>query len=128
MKSKIKTFEDACNALNINPETSLPEVTMLPEKHQKAVVALTKLIIIAEALNEGWQPDWSDSTQWKYYPWFDMEDSVKQPSGSGLSFFGYADGRSFSVVGSRLAYKSRELARYAGKQFAKEYADYFLIN
>ena len=82
MDSKIKTFEDACKALNLDPEQVLPIVSGVPEKHQKAIVSHAKLVIIAEALNEGWQPDWNDSGEWKYYPWFRMS------SGSGLAYYG----------------------------------------
>ncbi len=127
MENQIKTFEDACKALNLNPEESLPEVSKVSEKHRKAIIAHCKLVIIAEALNEGWKPDWSDNER-KYYPWFDMEESVKQSTGSGLSYYVYADDCSGSTVGSRLCFKTWELAKYAGTQFKVEYADYFLID
>lgn len=55
MKNNIKTFDDACHVLNLDPST-LPVVTGLPARHQKAITAHFKLIIIAEALNEGWKP------------------------------------------------------------------------
>lgn len=35
---KIKTFEDACKALGLNPAV-LPDVSALPEKDRKHVVA-----------------------------------------------------------------------------------------
>ncbi|MBE2229985.1 MAG: hypothetical protein IAE96_05005 [Chitinophagaceae bacterium] len=121
MDSKIKTFEDACKALNMDPEQVLPVVSAMPEKHQKAIVSHAKLVIIAEALNEGWQPDWTDDDQWKYYPWFRMD------SGSGLAYVGYGSRCSTSLVGSRLCFKTSELAEYAGNQFKELYEDYFLL-
>ena len=119
----IKTFEDACKKLNVDP-TALPDFSILPEKHRKALLAHTKLVLIAEALNDGWKPNWEDSSELKYYPWFDMRAA---PSGSGLSFDG--DGRTytFSDVGSRLCYQTDDIAAYAGEQFLDLYADYFLI-
>ena len=102
-------------------------MSMLPEKHQKAITAHCKLIIIAEALNEGWTPDWSNDEEWKYYPWFDLEESLKKEPGSGLSYGGCDIDGSLSTVGSRLAFKTRELAKYAGEQFSVLYEDYFLI-
>lgn len=123
MKNQIKTFEDACTALGLNPETVLPDFSLFPEKHQKAMTAHAKLIIIAEALNEGWKPDWKDYSERKYELWFDMDSSA----GSGFSYLGYDDWASTSYVGSRLCFKSRELARYAGEQFEKLYEDYFVI-
>ena len=77
---RVKSFEDACQVLGIS--TNVPEVKGLPRKHQKAIIANYKLIIIAEALNEGWKPNWQDSDEYKYYPWFDMSN----PAGVGCSY------------------------------------------
>ena len=123
---KIKTFEDACAALGIS--TALPEVSMLPEAEQKAIVAHYKLTVIAKALNDGWQPDWSIDGEWKYYPWFDVEADASKPSGFGLSYYDCGHTYSNTYFGSRLCFKSRELAKYAGVQFADLYEEYFLIN
>ena len=95
--AKIKTFEDACKKLGITPK-ALPDVKTLPKQHIKAIVAHYKLVIIAEALNDGWKPNWKDSSEWKYYPWFDMS------SGSGLSCGDYDLLSSASTVGSRLCF------------------------
>lgn len=77
---RVKSFEDACQVLGIS--TNVPEVKGLPRKHQKAIIANYKLIVIAEALNEGWKPNWQDSDEYKYYPWFDMSN----PAGVGCSY------------------------------------------
>jgi hypothetical protein len=62
---KIKSFEDACKHLRLNPN-DLPVVDMLPEKDRKSIIAFYKLTIIIRALNEGWEPDWSNWDEWKY--------------------------------------------------------------
>ena len=87
------------------------------------MLAHYKLCVIAEALNEGWKPDWSNWNQYKYYPWFEMGS----PSGVGFSYDGYGNWASLSIVGSRLCFKSRELATYAGKQFEELYKEYFVL-
>lgn len=125
MENKIKSFEEACKALNI-PE-SLPEVSNLPEKHQKALVANYKLIIICQALNEGWEPNWNDHDERKYYPWFDVEANKENPSGVGLSYYGCCISFSGSYVSSRLCVKTYELAEYLGKTFTELYKEYFLL-
>ena len=117
---KIKTFEGACKALKLNPAKVVPIVKGMPKHHQDAIVAHAKLVIIADALNGGWKPNWDNTNEWKYYPWFRMP-------GSGLAYFGYVRYCSSSDVGSRLCFKSRELAEYAGKQFKKLYSQYFLL-
>jgi len=118
----IKTFEDACQKLGLNPEEFL---FTCPESFidGKAIIAHTKLVIIAQALNDGWVPDWDNSRQYKYYPWFDMRTS----SGSGFSYYDFDGWNSDSVVGSRLCYKSHEIAQYAGEQFIDLYKEYFVI-
>ena len=123
MKNKIKTFEDACTALGLDSKKVVPDFSMYPEKHQKAIVAHAKLIIIAEALNEGWQPDWGNSSEYKYEPWFYMGGS----SGSGFACHDFGLWLSHSSCGSRLCFKSRELAEYAGEQFSDLYKDYYLM-
>lgn len=123
---KIKSFEDACKAVNIDPK-ALPEVSMLPAIHQKAIVAHYKLIIIAEAINDGWQPNWNDSNEWKYFPWFEVEADEDRPAGFGFSYSYYDIWPSSTLVGSRLCFKTRETAIYAGKQFEDLYKDMMLI-
>lgn len=122
----IKTFEDACAALKLDP-AALPVVTGLPEKHQKAIQAHYKLVIIAEALNDGWKPIWKDWEECKYYPWFQMDSDDDEVPGSGFSYYVYRYDDAFACVGSRLCFKTRALAEYAGKQFSSLYKDYFLI-
>lgn len=125
MYTNIKTFEDACKALNFEP--SVPDFSMIPGKHQKAMLAHYKLVVIVEAVNEGWTPNWSDTNQWKYELWPDVIEDKSKPSGFGLSFYGcdYWDTR--TTVGSRLCFKSREVAEYTFETFKELYENYFLI-
>lgn len=119
---RVKSFEDACQVLGIS--TNVPEVKGLPRKHQKAIIANYKLIIIAEALNEGWKPNWQDSDEYKYYPWFDMSN----PAGVGYSDTGSAASYANAPVGSRLCLKNRELAIYFGQTFTDLFNDSLLLN
>jgi len=122
IKDKVKSFEDACKVLDITP--SVPVVTGIPEKYQKPLIANYQLMVIAEALNEGWTPDWSNGEWDKWYPWFNMDNSS---SAGRFSFDGAAYLDSDSDVGSRLCFKSEELADYAGTQFLELYRELFLI-
>lgn len=124
MENQIKNFEDACKSLKLDPEKIVPDFSLFPGKHQKAMIAHAKLIIIAQALNGDWEPDWNNWDETKYYPWFDME---KSSSGSGFSCDDCVDWNSVSNVGSRLCFKTREMAKYAGTQFQALYKDYFVI-
>lgn len=119
---RVKSFEDACQVLGIS--TNVPEVKGLPRKHQKAIIANYKLIVIAEALNEGWKPNWQDSDEYKYYPWFDMSN----PAGVGYSHADLAASYTDANVGSRLCLKNRELAIYFGQTFTDLFNDSLLLN
>lgn len=119
---RVKSFEDACQVLGIS--TNVPEVKGLPRKHQKAIIANYKLIVIAEALNEGWKPNWQDSDEYKYYPWFDMSN----PAGVGYSNTYYTASHTSANVGSRLCLKNRELAIYFGQTFTDLFNDSLLLN
>jgi hypothetical protein len=118
---EIKTFEDACNALEIL--AIIPELGTTPEEFSGPILAHYKLMVIAKAINGDWKPDWSDSNQWKYYPWFDMRSSAS----GGFSYDGYDCWDPGSGVGSRLCFESREKAEYAGTQFKDLYEEYFVI-
>lgn len=120
---RVKTFADA---LNILGEQSENVKILLAyngiDKDMIAAQAFMKLTLIARALNEGWVPDWKDDRQYKYYPWFESNKS-----GSGLSYHDYAYWHTASTVGSRLCFKTDELAKYAGEQFIDIYNDFLTI-
>ena len=114
---RVKTFEDACQVLGIDAIKF--EITGM-DSDVGSIAAYMKLIVIARALNEGWKPNWANSNEYKYVPWF-------KENGFGLSFVYCAYWFSITFVGSRLCFKSRELAEYAGKQFESIYQEYLTI-
>lgn len=120
---KIKSFEDACKHLGLNPN-DLPVVDMLPEKDRKSIIAFYKLTIIIRALNEGWEPDWSNWDEWKYYNWFYVEKGEDQRS-SGFRYFVTYYTHTYALTGSRLCCGTSDDAEYIGKQFEDLYNDYF---
>ena len=122
IKERIKTFDDVIRELGDDPEEFKNAISIMEEPDE---IAYVKLKLIAKALNEGWTPDWSNGEWDKWYPWFNMNDSS---SAGRFSFFGavYHLG-SLSVVGSRLCFKSEELATYAGTQFLDIYKDFFTV-
>ncbi|CAM3555055.1 hypothetical protein ELOC111193_10640 [Elizabethkingia occulta] len=112
IKERIKTFNDVLQYHGIKSETFSMECVSLTDDE----IAYKQIKLIASALNEGWVPDWNDRNQTKYYPWFRMGSSS-----GGFSYGDYDCVRSLSLVGSRLCYKSSELAKYAGTQFISIY-------
>lgn len=143
---RIKTFEDACNELGIEHPfvRSYNLWKNYGEYNQPDVDAYMKLRIIAAALNEGWEPQFTED-EYRYFPWFrlhtqegidEMDEEEKSRvvyrSNNSASAYGgvaYANAigdssHAYTHIGSRLAFKSSELAEYAGKQFVEIWADY----
>ena len=123
---QIKTFEDACKKLGIDP-TNLPEVSNLTADLQQAVIDHYKMMIVSQALNDGWKPDWNDHNQRKWNPWFTVKASSKNPGGSGLVCSNALNWITGTGVGSRLCFRDAETAEYAGRQFKKLYEGFWLI-
>lgn len=150
IKERIKTFEDAVNAIG-EDHPLVAQYKTINSAFKEAdnnlhLFAYTRLAIIAEALNEGWRPEHTED-EYRYYPWFglytqeeydDMDDEDKEcccfvgrssssaNAGGGLVFAdaSYGSARSNAYIGSRLAFKSRELAIYCGKQFIEIWINY----
>ncbi|NDV46133.1 hypothetical protein D0T49_03640 [Paludibacter sp. 221] len=108
---RIKTYEDACVELGEKP---INEDELLQAGFTKDEITYRKLKTITKALNEGREFDIYDSDVRRWYPWFECNDSP-----SGFAFYDSNCGRSTADAGSgsRLCYKSEELANYSGKQF-----------
>lgn len=150
---RVKTFEDACAVLG-EDHLYVQMFQDIYTKSEKAganvnsdVVAYLKLRIITAALNEGWEPKFT-TDEWRWYPWFrlltksDIEELYEEEkcrvvgrAGVSASAYGglvYAlannvSSYSSTYFGSRLAFKSEELADYAGTQFAEIYANFCFI-
>ena len=121
IKERIKTFDDVIRELGDDPEEFKNAISIMEEPDE---IAYVKLKLIAKALNEGWTPDWSNGEWDKWYPWFNVNDSS---SAGRFSFRGAVGRYSGSAVGSRLCFKSEELADYAGTQFLELYRELFVI-
>ena len=122
---QVKTFEDACKVLGLEPE-NLPIVENLPEKDRQSIIAYYKLTIIARALNEGWEPNFADWNEWKYWNWFYVEANGES-AGFAFAYTDNAASGTSALIGSRLCFKTRELATYAREQFRDLYFEYLFI-
>lgn len=145
VRKRIKTFEDACREIGIDAEAWNRDKISLGLEPD--VLAFLKLRIIVKALNEGWEPQFTED-ECRYYPWFilytreeynklDEEEKsrvVYRSSHNANAFGGvsYADAYYDSSVtganvGVRLAFKTSELAAYCGRQFLDIWADFVFL-
>lgn len=152
---RIKTFEDACKELGENHPLVLQyefnynaESGWSDNADTSDFAAYLKLRIICAALNEGWEPKFTED-EWRFYPWFylytqqeldDMDEDDKQERhmidtgdyeteycGFGSAYSNNAPSYTTAYVGSHLCLKNSELATYCGKQFISLWADFNLI-
>lgn len=145
---RIKTLDDACNALgDEHPLVTQYRLTAGAYKGDPMTedfIAYLKLRIIVAALNEGWEPKFTED-EYRYFPWFffytkeeydKLDDEGKgrcvlRSGDSAFSYHGfvhcsanYDASYSGTNFGSRLTFRTRELAAYAGRQFIEEWADF----
>lgn len=79
---RVKTYEDACKVLGVEP---INEQNAKAQGFRSDEIARRKLETIAAALNEGWKPDWNNTDQYKYYPYFYIQENAKGKGSAGLS-------------------------------------------
>lgn len=117
---RVKTYEDACKVLGVEP---INEQNAKAQGFRSDEIARRKLETIAAALNEGWKPDWNNTDQYKYYPYFYIQENAKGKGSAGLSFAFTLTAAAYSnaLLGSRLCFYASRLARYAGNQFTDLY-------
>lgn len=148
---RVQTFEDAVRELGdehpaVRTYNSFKYGYSAKEPD---VMAYLKLRIITAALNEGWEPQFTEDER-RWYCWYNLiskedldsmsEEEKKERrvvgrahfnayacGGLVYSFAYFVSSGSNTYDGSRLAFKSEELAEYAGKQFIEIYADYCFI-
>lgn len=127
----IKTWEDACKVHGVNP-IQLPDVSMIPKKFQDWIINTYKMGVITEAINTNekgkvWIPNWNNSDEVKYFPWFEIKATKAKPSGVGFSGSNCDFWHSGAHVGSRLAFDSRDKVRHVQEYFKDVFIEMFLI-
>lgn len=142
---RVKTFQDALDELGADDEL-VKEYRALGNNARPDTACWLRLGIIVKALNEGWTPKF-DKKEYRYAPYFylytndeisEMTDEEKSRvvsrsygsaganGGVACAGAGHDSSSTYAFIGSRLALRTRELAIYAGKQFAEEYAQLIL--
>lgn len=145
VRKRIKTFEDACHEIGIDAEAWNRDKISLGLEPD--VLAFLKLRIIVKALNEGWEPRFTED-ECRYYPWFilytgeeynklDEEEKSRVVcrsyynayalGGVSCAYASYDSSYSNALIGVRLAFKTSELAAYCGRQFLDIWADFVFL-
>jgi len=117
---EIKSYEDACKALGLKPIAD--EVfNAFQQEDRRTMAAYHKLAVITCAINEGWQPDWSNRNERKYEPYM-----YTNSAGLAFAHTSFAPSLTSTFIGSRLCFRDYERAAFAVKTFGDTlYKDYF---
>lgn len=145
VRKRIKTFEDACHEIGIDAEAWNRDKISLGLEPD--VLAFLKLRIIVKALNEGWEPRFTED-ECRYYPWFilytgEEYNKLDEEEKSRVVYRSYSYAHALggvscasafcgssctgAFVGVRLAFKTSELAAYCGRQFLDIWADFVFL-
>lgn len=140
--SGIKSFKDACEALNLNVDDVMYDLSRV-HFFNNHLIAIYKLDIIRKALNGDWEPNLTKGDT--YYSWVRFYLPSKVPLDSNIIGKIKADGQEYVVVGGfgncghynglgdftgygggysdadigLLCCKSSEIARHMSKYFGK---------
>ena len=146
----IKTYEDACEALSVEPIFNEPNPIMnlygVEYEVEPHIIALMKLETISRAL---WGKDWmpepdASGSKLFYYPVFalytqqeieNMDEDERggllsasaglgATAGFGFLYTNYRSSYAYANYGFRLCQEDSEKAKYFGKQFLELWAEY----
>jgi hypothetical protein len=114
---RVKTYEDACFELGLDPEEELPYPNPVNDRQVRAN-GRAEADIIADALCEAWVPDHTNQSQPKY-----EVRAVMQASGRGFAFSVTDNWFTYSGVGAR-QFPNSKIAEYFFTQFINIHEKY----
>ena len=147
IKERVKTFYDACQELGEEHELVRAYNNLIVSNcMSNDIIAYAKLVIIVDALNEGWKPTFNYD-EYIYYPalyrYTKKEyDELNENQKKELILVGQSNIKlnencgniyaievcvspySISSIGYHIALKTSELAKYCGKQFIDIWAEF----
>ena len=115
----IKTFNDVCLENGTTEQEFNDRFENLGLDLDTIIYEKMKLMV--KAINQSWIPDMHNSSQRKWYPYFEVSASGLGFSGSGFRYPGTHAG-----AGSRLCFETEEKSNYAGTQFIEIYQQFIL--
>jgi len=141
---RIRTMMDVLDELGTDHPLVVQYVNITERgRHDEYLATFMQLSMVCEALNEGWHPTFEPG-EYRYWPWFwlykSKEDAEKYKAkdeeifevpeavracllggqaraGLATVLSSYAPGNADVSVGSRLCFKSRDLALHAARHF-----------
>lgn len=143
---RVKTFDDALEELGKDNHLVKEYEAICKADVTENTIVYSRLCVITAAMNEGWRPMFVKE-EYRYFPYFYLytNEEISRMSeeeksrvvfrsynsavaygGVSFAYAFYGSAYVYANFGSRLAFKTEELAEYAGKQYIDLYADYLL--
>jgi hypothetical protein len=117
---EVQSYEESCEFTGRDPKL-LPDVSKLPEKEARYILACYMIPNIIHTLNDGKEIDWTDNSP-KYNLLYYFG------SGSGFSCCDFANWHSCSDVGPRFAFIKKERGIFFFRQFKSLIADWLMMD
>ena len=99
----ILSFDEVCEQLGVENNNHLS--------------SFEKLKLISKVANQGWYPNWNNTNENKYFPYFEYKEGV-------FSFYTVYFNLATVSVPSALLYQSNDLAYFMGAYYFDLYEDY----
>lgn len=102
------TYSEVCKRLN-EKELQLSDFGFTNNSDTRKILSFTRIKQLERYFNQGWVPNWSNNSEYKYYLWYTFKNG-------GWVFFG---------VSSLDYYSDAEVGFYKNEKIAKHMQNYF---
>lgn len=122
---RIQTVEAAFEEEGLNMDDILPykNPTTRKEKYRNACEVVE---VVMKALNEDWEADYTNYSQYKYRPCVKLKKDSSKRSGFGFAYSSYGCHGS-ADAGSRLVLESSDKVMHFLKYFEQEWCEYLTL-
>lgn len=107
-------FEDACLIVGEDPQNQRFWTCDEDDNINR------QMKVVMRAYNGNWKPDWSNTSQRKWYIYWEFSGAGFRLAGVRNAYFSY------SYVGSRLSFESEEKARHAATKMTSFFNKYLI--
>ena len=115
---EIKSFELACEQIGVDPVELVKNLQA--SGYTDDEIAYKKLKLVISVINGTWVPDYTNSNQRKWSPYFNCQ------SGFGFQNANAGYGNSHTDLGSRLVLETEKKAIHMGTYFLSEYKSFLM--
>jgi len=106
------TYHEVCKRLN-EKELEFKDFAFLKHEDVKKALNFARIKQLERYFNQGWIPNWYDSSEYKYYLWYQFKNSGW--------VFDSVDDRGYGSYAEVGFYKNEKIAKHIQEYFNSEY-------